>query len=245
MKSNLKHWCSVQGKNVSKGAPTLVFCIVAAGAIWSFSQTGAAASDTPAAQTGASVVTRNSATAHPYPVMDPAKALVGSGLTDALRNGGLVLYLRHTETGAITEDCKISNLTASGEQEAVRVGQALRALKIPIGRVLSSDVCRVRDTARLLELGNVEIAEDLTNEVKRSGFDLHAARMARLAAPPPTGTNTLLVSHMHAGDRVEQAIYLDFGEIIVFRPDREGGSDAVARIRPQDWPGLRKALDGR
>ena len=134
--------------------------------------------------------------------------------------------------------CNVSNLSARGEQEAIRVGQALRTMKMSIGKVLSSDVCRVRDSARLLDIGNFDIDEDLSNVPKRSGHDVHAARMRLLATPPPAGTNILLVSHMHAGNRNEQPIYPDFGEIIVYRPDRKGGSDAVARIRMHDWRGL-------
>ena len=224
------------------GSATCKVCLAILGAGLMVALTAASASESSVAPAVAPVVQ----SPHPYPVMDPVKTLAGSDLTRALRDGGLVLYLRHTETGAvITEECNVSNLSARGEQEANRVGQALRTMKMSIGKILSSDVCRVRDTARLLDIGNFDIDEDLSNVPKRSGHDVHAARMRLLATPPPTGTNILLVSHMHAGNRVEQSIYLDFGEVIVFRPDRKGGSDAVARIRPQDWEDLRKTAEGR
>lgn len=141
-----------------------------------------------------------------------------------------------------TPQCTASNLTAKGEADAVKIGQTIRELKLPIAKIFSSDICRVQDTARLLGLGAIEITEDLTNLPKRAGHDVHAARMKLLATPPPSGSHHLLVSHLHGGDRDGQAIYLDFGEIIVYRPDGKGGSNAVARTHVWDWPTL--ALGG-
>ena len=182
-------------------------------------------------------------TAHPFPVIDPKKALIGARLQDALRRGGLVLYLRHTESGLATPQCTASNLTRQGETDAIKIGLAIRDRKLLIAKVFSSDICRVQDTARLLDLGSVEVNEDLTNVRKREGHDFAAARMKLIATPPPSGMNHLLVGHLHGGEREDQAIYLDFGEMIVYRPDGLGGSDAVARIRIEDWPNL--GFDGK
>ena len=174
------------------------------------------------------------------PSINPSTELKGDALVEALRRGGYVLYLRHTENDTITEECNVSNLSDRGTQEAIRLGQALRAMKLPIGKILSSDICRVRDTARLLDVGNFEIVEDLSNDPKRSGRDVHAARMRLLATLPPARTNLLLVSHMHAGNSIEQKMELDLGEVIVFQPDGKGGSDAIARIRIDDWARLNR-----
>ena len=174
-------------------------------------------------------------TVHPLPPMDPRKVLSLPALKAAMRHGGLVFYLRHTENGVITPQCESSNLTPRGEADARQIGKAIRDLKLPIGKIFSSDICRVRDTARLLDLGAFEITEDLTNMPKREGHDIHTARMKLLATVPPAGTHHLLVSHIHGGDREDQAIYLDLGEIIVYRPNGRGGADAVARIRIEDW----------
>ncbi len=167
-----------------------------------------------------------------------------TALAEALKRGGLVLYMRHAETGVISAQCEKSNLTPPGEAAAARVGSAMRAMKIPIGAIFTSDVCRARDTARLLgvdAIGAVEVTEDLTNTPKRESHDIHAARMKRLATPPPAGAHTLLVSHMHTNTTDAQAVSLDFGEIIVFQPNGQGGADAVARIRVDDWARLAKA----
>lgn len=178
----------------------------------------------------------------PYlvPKMNPAATLVGKGLLDALRKGGYVLYMRHTETGNVTADCTASNLTPRGERDAARVGAAFRSLAIPLERILSSPVCRVQGTARHLGLGDFDIAEDLSNVTTQPGFDLHVARGKLLAKVPKAGKNTLLVSHMQTGNDFSQAIYLDFGEIVVFRHDGMGMSEAVGRMRVDDWATLVK-----
>jgi hypothetical protein len=118
---------------------------------------------------------------------------------------------------------------------ARELGMRLTQLGIPIGRLVSSPVCRVQETAKLLDLGETELSDDLLNVPKSPGIDLHAARMRQLALAPRPGTNTLAVSHMHAGENPEHAMDLEFGEVIVFRPMGNSGSVPVARIRAQDW----------
>jgi Histidine phosphatase superfamily (branch 1) len=167
--------------------------------------------------------------------IDPAIELKGPALLAALRKGGYVLYLRHTETGTVTEQCTQSNLSPNGEEQARRLGASLRALKIPFGLVLSSDICRILDTARLLDLGPVVPTEDLRNRPKRPGHDFHSARGKRIGEMPAKGTNTLLVAHMQGGDRPEQSIFLEMGEIVVFQPDGKGGAAIVARVRMNEW----------
>lgn len=161
--------------------------------------------------------------------------LKGVALLSALRQGGFVLFLRHTQTGTVTPECTVSNLTLAGERDARFIGESMRKLRIPVDRVLSSPVCRVFDTAKLLQLGEAVPTRDLSNVSSPAGFDLLAARTKRLAEAPAKGANSMLVSHMHAGTPPAHWIYLDFGEIIVYQPDGHGGSEARARIRADDW----------
>ena len=173
-----------------------------------------------------------------HPAIDEAGALKGAALLSALRRGGLILFMRHTQAGTVTPQCIASNLSPAGERDARFVGESIRKLGVPIGRVLSSPVCRVADTAKLLGLGELELSVDLSNVPTPQDADLGAAREKRLAEVPARATlatNTLLVSHMQGGRTQAQWIYLDFGEIVVFRPDGKGHSNAVARIRADDW----------
>jgi phosphohistidine phosphatase SixA len=165
------------------------------------------------------------------PQIDPARAKSGKDLVAALRKGGFVLYLRHTETGTVTEACTASNLTPRGEAEARSIGNSLRDLKVPIGLVLSSAHCRVQDTAKLVALGEVTLEDDLYNLPLRPDHKFHEGRARLLATPPAAGTNTLLVSHLHGGLTPAQALYLDMGETVVFEPDGKGGAAVVARLR--------------
>jgi phosphohistidine phosphatase SixA len=192
-------------------------------------------SATTPAQAGSSTLPPN---LPPHPLVDPARELKGAALIDALRAGGFILYLRHTDTGRVTRDCVESNLSPAGEEQAKRIGAVLRALKIPIGQIESSEVCRVQDTARLLGIGAVQTNEALNNMPKRPGHELHAARARRLALPAASGTNTLLVGHLMNGASSAERIALEIGEIIVFRPDGKGGTNPVARIRITDWAAL-------
>ena len=178
----------------------------------------------------------------PLPLIDPANEIKSAALIEALRKGGFVLYMRHAETGVVTEKCEQSNLSVVGEENSRQVGAALRELNIPIGAVRSSEPCRCGDTARLLGLGAVDITEDLNPVAPRPGFDLGAARQKRLREIPATGTNTVLVSHLHGSIKKEEWLHLEMAEVIVFRPDGIARAEAVARIRVAGWLALRKAM---
>jgi phosphohistidine phosphatase SixA len=173
------------------------------------------------------------------PLVDPAKELKGKALVDALRKGGHVLYMRHALQIVPTPGpCVGSNLQPDGEMAAKAVGAAIRALNIPVGRVLSSEPCRNLDTAKLLDLGNVEVTIDLNPGGSPPGFDHGAARTRRLGELPRAGTNTLLVSHVHGSQKKSEWLHLELAEIIVFRPDGKGAAEPVARIRVADWAKL-------
>jgi phosphohistidine phosphatase SixA len=73
------------------------------------------------------------------------------------RRGGLVLLMRHASTDSTGDppgfelgNCSTQrNLSERGRAEARRIGERLRAEKVPIGRVYTSPWCRCRDTATL------------------------------------------------------------------------------------------------
>ena len=169
------------------------------------------------------------------PAVNAALELKGTALIDALLRGGLVLYMRHTETGKVTTECTESNLSPTGEQQAVKIGEAMRALKIQFGIRESSELCRVQDTARLLGLGPFAANEDLNPGPKRPDHHFHTARTQRLATLPPPKTNALFIGHMQAGTSERERLFLEIGEVIVFRPDGKGAVDVIARIKPGDW----------
>jgi phosphohistidine phosphatase SixA len=170
-----------------------------------------------------------------HPIIRLEHQLSGKALIDELRKGGYVLYMRHAETGRITEQCGISNLTSSGEEEAKQIGSTIRALNIPVSEVWSSPACRVVDTARLLDLGNVKLTDDLAATSTNPTFDLASARQRRLDMKPGKETNIILVSHMHGSKASHEWLQLAIGEIIIFRPASSSAALPVSRMRAVDW----------
>src|SRR5690242_2716055 len=87
-----------------------------------------------------------------------APAQQSADLLAALRAGGHIIYFRHADTdhsqtdqrGMRLEDCTTQrNLTDRGREHARELGEAIRALEIPIGAVLASPLCRTMETATL------------------------------------------------------------------------------------------------
>ncbi|HZN31975.1 MAG TPA: histidine phosphatase family protein, partial [Xanthobacteraceae bacterium] len=94
--------------------------------------------------------------ASPAAAQDDAAALWA-----ALRAGGHVALIRHTATiggagdppGFRLDDCATQrNLTEQGRAQARRLGETFRAESVPVGKVLSSQWCRCRETVALMGL---------------------------------------------------------------------------------------------
>ena len=177
--------------------------------------------------------------------------LSGKALVQQLRAGGYNVYFRHAatnwsqrdrirETGDWTscDPSRVRQLSDEGRRSARAVGSAMRALKIPVGRVLASPYCRTVETAKLMNLGRVETTTDLVNlrvAAYFGGRDAIAKRaQAQLATPPANSTNTVLVAHGNVARHATQ-VYPDEGEGIVFRPDGNGKFIFVGRLTPAQW----------
>lgn len=189
------------------------------------------------------------------PMIDPAKELKGLPLLQALRRGGYNLFMRHAQSnvgqdGNLVqtpnwwENCAIQrNISDTGREQAKKVGAAIKSLQVPVDSVVASQFCRNRDTAHLMDLGPIEVTEDINHQIgQRAGFDVSASRFKRLATPPNKGSNTLLISHTHGSPKNEERIMggLQEAEIVVYLPDGKGGSEPIARIPPAEWDALAK-----
>ena len=90
---------------------------------------------------------------------------------DALEQPGAMAIMRHAlapGTGDPSEfrlgDCATQrNLDERGREQARRIGEAFRARGIAFEQVLSSQWCRTRETADLLDLGPVSDAPSLNS----------------------------------------------------------------------------------
>jgi len=173
--------------------------------------------------------------------------LGSAGLLDALRQGGLVIFLRHAETGsaapdqarAVPGDCDTQrNLSAAGQAQAVEIGAQFRALGIPVGAVLASPFCRTMETG-VLAFGRAAPEWALTLPRDTGHADAHRAMgdalLRLLPASLPPGQNLVLVGHSYhliaaGGPRLEPQ-----GAAAIFRP---GGMSVLATLGPADWAAL-------
>jgi len=178
---------------------------------------------------------------------DPGNARAGAALVSVLRQGGLVIYFRHADTGPAYQEQGVDlsrcdtqrNLNDKGRVEAEQIGDQFRRLGIPVGKVLTSEFCRCRETAELaFERYTVEAS--LTG-VSRSpeaapGRELAVAGLKKLlGTPPDPATNTVLVSHGYNLWDAEGFHLGTQGEAAIYRPDGQGGHVLVARLTPEQW----------
>jgi virginiamycin B lyase len=172
-------------------------------------------------------------------------------LGKALRDGGLVIVLRHAitdqskqdEDPVDLDDCTTQrNLSAQGRADARAIGRGIRRLHVRVGKVLTSAFCRTRETARLAFSRRGVVSPALLNTVNAEHnaawrAQIRAARRL-LGTRPATGTVTVLVTH---GSVVADTtgVALEEGEALVFRPLGNSHFRLIGRILPREWGVLR------
>lgn len=175
------------------------------------------------------------------PVLPGLDAVIGE-----LRQGGLVIYLRHgtTDQSAVTDEeadlakCETQrNLSVAGRDLASQIGKAVRALGIPIGTVMSSPLCRCKDTATLA-FGHYTVNNDLFFALNANAAEtkrLTDSLQRMLSTLPAMKNNTVLVSH---SANLREAVGIwpkPEGVAYIFRPLPGGRFQAVAKVMPEDW----------
>ena len=181
---------------------------------------------------------------------ETVRALTGAELVEALRDGGHVLYVRHTQTppDAVDQpdplgDCSRQRLlTEAGRADATALGQAVRELGVPVGEVRASPYCRTLDTARLAFGDEVRADEALLSPASDGDARVRTtdALRALLRRVPEDGDNTVLVGHL-TNLRLLSRAAPEEGGTVVLRPDGEGFS-LVGQVPPQGWQDLARRL---
>ena len=168
-------------------------------------------------------------------------------LVEALQQGGLVVYFRHGATDHDQDDqhpidlsdCSTQrNLSATGRQQAERIGEAIKRLNIPIGEVATSPFCRCRDMAQLM-FGHYRLDQDLyyAVAVDKATRDLQSEHLRKLLSTPPRGgMNNVIVSHTGNLREATGIWPKPEGVAWVFRPTGDGLYQAMGMIDPDDWP---------
>ena len=176
-------------------------------------------------------------------------------IATALRDGGLVILVRHGATftdQADTDPFNFENISAqrnlndNGKALARSFGEALRQAGVPVGKVYTSKFNRAYETATIAGFTDIERTADLTegglvvtpNENNRRADALRKL----LGTSPKPGTNTVLITHK---PNILDALGKDWfdvkeGEASIFRPEN-GRYVLVARLQMADWPRIAAA----
>jgi phosphohistidine phosphatase SixA len=179
-------------------------------------------------------------------------------LVEDLRQGGYIIYFRHSATDNTQQDsdprnltnCATQrNLTDQGRNLAATIGIQIRNLQIPVGLVLSSPYCRAREHASLsFGLVDTEPTLQFYEALPRDEWPAHITAFQRVlgAAVPPAGANLVMVSH---SPNIRDAAGIDLpveggAAILALAPD--GGTPTlVARVLPTEWAVWAEAMAAR
>lgn len=178
----------------------------------------------------------------------PGAAMADVPLLASLRAGGLVIFLRHAETGsaapdqaaAVLGDCSTQrNLDAAGRAQALRIGAAIRELGIPVARVLASPFCRTMETAALaFGTAEPEPALSLPRHVDAAAHDAMGEALRGLLPEQPPSGNWVMVGHSYhmiaAGGPPPQPQ----GAAVILRPEGGGRFTVLATVPPDGWAAL-------
>lgn len=161
-----------------------------------------------------------------------------SQLWQAVARGGRVLLMRHAlapgggdPAGFRLDDCATQrNLSSEGQDQARRIGDALRRADITRAQVYSSRWCRCLETGKLLALGKVTPLPTLDSffsnrdrEREQTSEILAWIKAADLSTP------LVLVTHQ-VNITALTGVFPGSGEIVVARRTPDGELKVVGRL---------------
>lgn len=171
-------------------------------------------------------------------VMGPGAAWA-NGL-EALREPGAIAIMRHARAPGTGDpaafelgDCSTQrNLDAVGRAQARAVGRALRASGVTFDRVLASEWCRARDTADLLDVGEVEPFPPLNSFfADRSTRDAQTEQVRAFLAGLPEDERVMLVTHQ-VNISALTGRFASSGEVIIFELGPDASVNVLAEVPP-------------
>jgi phosphohistidine phosphatase SixA len=153
----------------------------------------------------------------------------------ALDQPGTVAIMRHALAPGTGDpgdfdvaDCTTQrNLDDRGRAQARAIGQAFRERGIAFGAVLTSQWCRCRETADLLDLGPVT-EEPALNSFFADRSTRDAQTQAVLDLLAARDTRAMLVTHQ-VNITALTGVFPRSGEVLVIRPGPEG-AEVLGRI---------------
>ncbi|MBZ0139598.1 MAG: histidine phosphatase family protein [Pseudorhodoplanes sp.] len=175
----------------------------------------------------------------------PASAVDAGALWDSLRQGGRVALIRHAEApggagdpaGFRLDDCATQrNLSERGRRAAAELGARIRTQRVPVARVLTSQWCRCRETARLMDLGEPVEAPTFNNAFAQRTPREDLERGARDLIAGWRGPGTLIVVTHGANILELTAIHPAQAAIVVVEP-QPAAPDRLRVLGRIDPPG--------
>ncbi|MCU0391591.1 MAG: histidine phosphatase family protein [Thermoflexibacter sp.] len=172
-----------------------------------------------------------------------------SRLFNNLRAGGYVLVFRHAiaTMGADIFNNNVPNwwksceatiarqLSPEGRVQAERIGRAIRLLKIPVGKVISSEYCRTIQTAQLMNFGlTIETSQALTFSVyDEQRRVLNTVQLAK--AQTINNRNSIFTTHCCGGttgapSALTAILTMDMGDASILKLNPNGADPTFIQI---------------
>ena len=177
----------------------------------------------------------------------------GKELLNTLKAGGHILFFRHFDTTKIGvnldtrspehpnltlkdfSDCDWQKpVTSLGLLRAKHVGNAIRKLGVPVGKVYSSPYCRCVESVRMFNLDQKhEFMEGLVFRSKHyAREESERFTHSMLQVVPAAEKNTIIMGHRPAMDIAGE---IEEGEAFVFRPSKDKGYTLIGKIKSHEW----------
>jgi phosphohistidine phosphatase SixA len=158
----------------------------------------------------------------------------------ALAQGGHVILARHAlapgvgdPQGFVLDDCATQrNLSEEGRAQARRMGEALKARGIGLTRILSSRWCRALETARLMDVGEVEAFPPLVSFFGDRTDEPEQTAAVRAFLKDGVDGTVLMVTHQ-VNITALTGVSPASGEMVVAKPGEDGSLQVVGRIRTE------------
>jgi broad specificity phosphatase PhoE len=158
-----------------------------------------------------------------------------------LRQGGNVILVRHASTegglgdppGFRVDDCTTQrNLSDAGREEARRIGERLRAERVPVSHVYTSPWCRCRETASLA-FGRAQEWAALSSvfdmpEHDREYTERVKKRIGTYSSRDMKGNVVMVTHNVNIASLTKLSVAP--GEIVVVRPDGCCGLRVLGRL---------------